>query len=155
MEYTIKKERIPRQPYLAIRETVSIKGIGELMGPLYGELYGWLGRNGVTPTGPAWTRYLAVGPEDCELELGVPIAAQVPGDARVAGGVMPECEVISTLYVGPFEDMGAAYSAMAAWLSEHSAVVSGAPWEVYLTDPAQEPDPAKWQTLIYFPISSS
>lgn len=153
MDYTITTERLGRQPYLATRRTVSIQAIGEIMGPLFGELYGWLGCNGVTPVGPAWTRYLVVGPEETELELGVPIAAEVPGDARVVGGVLPECDVISTLHVGPYEAIGAAYTAMGEWISSHSAVVSGAPWEVYLTDPEQEPAPAKWQTMIYYPVS--
>jgi len=25
-------------------------------------------------------------------------------------------------------------------------------WEVYESDPDQEPDPAKWRTWVYFPI---
>jgi effector-binding domain-containing protein len=25
-------------------------------------------------------------------------------------------------------------------------------WEVYLTDPEEEPDPARWRTEVYWPV---
>ena len=32
---------------------------------------------------------------------------------------------------------------------------AGAPWEVYVTDPATEPDQAKWRTEIFFPVATA
>jgi AraC family transcriptional regulator len=29
---------------------------------------------------------------------------------------------------------------------------TGDPWEVYVTDPGDEPDPSKWQTELVYPI---
>ena len=38
------------------------------------------------------------------------------------------------------------------WLGKNGKLVTGAMWEVYESDPEQEPDPAKWRTWVYFPI---
>jgi len=153
MEYKIESERLIRQPYVAIRTTVRIDRIGEVMGPLYGELFGWLGEEGLAPAGMPWARYLAVGPDECEMELGAPLSVEAVGNVRVIGGVIPACDVVKVLHVGPYDQLGAAYGAMADWMRAHGAQAAGAMWEVYLTDPMQEPDPAKWQTLVYAPIS--
>lgn len=29
----------------------------------------------------------------------------------------------------------------------------GPPWEAYITDPAEHPDPANWRTEIYWPVA--
>jgi len=31
----------------------------------------------------------------------------------------------------------------------------GAPWESYVTDPGEHPDPADWRTEVYWPLSSA
>jgi len=33
-------------------------------------------------------------------------------------------------------------------------VAAGAPWESYVTDPADYPDPADWKTEIFWPVKS-
>ena len=30
----------------------------------------------------------------------------------------------------------------------------GSPWESYITDPAEHPDPANWRTDVYWPITT-
>jgi AraC family transcriptional regulator len=30
---------------------------------------------------------------------------------------------------------------------------AGAPWETYLTDPAEVPDPAEWRTEVVYPAT--
>jgi effector-binding domain-containing protein len=129
--------------------------IGAAMGPLYGELFGWLGQKGIRPAGAPWVRYLVVGAEECELEAGSPLTAEVSGEGRVIAGIMPACTVVSTLHVGPYSELVGAYSALAAWMTTNGAVAAGAMWEVYLTDPQSEPDSAKWQTLVYCPVADA
>ena len=42
-----------------------------------------------------------------------------------------------------------------AWLTQEKRVPGAQMWEIYLTDPAQEPDPAKWRTQICWPVSAA
>ena len=152
MGYTIEQRHNERQPYAAIRTTTPMSGIGAAMGPLYGELFGWLARKGVRATGEPWTRYLHVGPDEVELEIAAPVADEVKSEGRIIGGVMPACDVATTIHDGPYDRLGDAYEALAAWVAEHHAQVTGAMWEVYLTDPNREPDPAKYRTRVFDPI---
>ena len=47
--------------------------------------------------------------------------------------------------MGPYETLGATYDAMNTWLENSpDYVANGGPWELYITDPSAEPDPARW-----------
>ncbi len=39
-------------------------------------------------------------------------------------------------------------------MEENGLRPAGAPWEWYVTDPAEHPDPADWRTEIYWPAAS-
>ncbi len=43
------------------------------------------------------------------------------------------------------------YRAVAAWISGHGGEVVDDAWEVYLSDPTAQPDPATWRTEIVQP----
>jgi effector-binding domain-containing protein len=42
--------------------------------------------------------------------------------------------------------------ALEAWIAEQGRRPAGAPWEVYWSDPREEPDSARWRTEIVWPI---
>jgi len=44
------------------------------------------------------------------------------------------------------------YAALERWMQEQGVRAAGAPWESYITDPAEHPDPASWRTEIYWPL---
>ncbi len=52
------------------------------------------------------------------------------------------------LHVGPYEDLHLAHRAAEKWLPENGLQSSGPAWEVYVTDPGDEPDPGKWRTEV-------
>jgi effector-binding domain-containing protein len=115
-------------------------------------LFGWLGQKGIEATGAPWARYLTVGPEEAELEIGAPVAGEVAGGDGILFGVRPACEVAWTVHVGPYVQMEPAYEAVSSWIAANGRLIAGAGWEFYETDPEQEPDPAKWRTRIVYPV---
>ena len=150
--YTVDLVDLPRQPYVAVRATIRMSEIGERMGGLFEQLYGWLATHQVPPTGEPWTRYLAVGPEEVELEVAAPVAAPVAVNGSVISGVRPACSAARTLHIGPYDAMAGAYSAVIEWVAAQGKAISGAAWEVYESDPQIEPNPAKWRTWVYYPV---
>jgi effector-binding domain-containing protein len=153
MTYSVEARVQERRPYVAVRTTVPMDGIGAAMGPLFERLYGWLGAAGVAPAGMPWTRYLSVGREEVELEVAAPVGADHPPvtDGLIEG-VLPAGEVATTLHVGPYDALPAAYAAIHAWLGAQGLGPSGAMWEVYENGPDSEPDPGRWRTLVCFPF---
>jgi AraC family transcriptional regulator len=152
VDHSFEIEQQPRQPYVAVRATMPMAEIGQRMGPMFGQLFGWLGAHQVAPAGPPWTRYLGVGEEEVELEVGAPVAAPVEASNGVIAGVRPATQVAKALHIGPYDAMEATYTALLDWVRAQGKAVTGAMWEVYESDPEQEPDPAKWRTWIYMPI---
>jgi effector-binding domain-containing protein len=153
MEYQVSMVPQPRQPYVAVRATVPMAGIGEAMGPLFERLYGWLGAHTVSPVGPPFTRYLEVGSDEVELEIAAPVGEVPAVDATVTAGVLPAGEVATTLHVGPYDRLPDAYAAVNGWLAKAGWQISGAMWETYENGPDSEPDPARWRTVVSFPVA--
>lgn len=73
-----------------------------------------------------------------------------PADGVLAS-TLPGGPVAVVACVGPYEEMEAAYVALAAWIAGRGGAPTGDPWEVYLSDPA-EPDPGAWRTDIVMPF---
>jgi AraC family transcriptional regulator len=58
-----------------------------------------------------------------------------------------------TLPHSPYYDgLNEANAAVYAWIQEQGLVVAGPPWEVYVTDPGEVPDPQDWRTEIFWPV---
>ncbi len=150
--YGVELIDLPRAPYVAVRATIRMSEIGQRMGGMFEQLFGWLAQHQVPPTGEPWARYLAVAPEEVEVEVAVPVAAPVAVNGSVISGVRPACTAARTLHVGSYETLESAYTAVIEWVAAQGRVVSGATWEVYESDPQIERNPAKWRTWVYYPV---
>jgi AraC family transcriptional regulator len=51
-----------------------------------------------------------------------------------------------------YDQLVNAYAAVEEWIKSQGFTPSGAPWESYLTDPAEHPDPKDWKTEVFWPI---
>jgi effector-binding domain-containing protein len=47
--------------------------------------------------------------------------------------------------------MGPAYEALADWVERRGGELDGEAWEVYYSDPGEQPDPATWRTEVIQP----
>jgi AraC family transcriptional regulator len=56
------------------------------------------------------------------------------------------------MHGGPYDTLTETYAALERWIEANSARAGGAPWESYITDPADLPDPAEWRTEVYWPL---
>lgn len=108
---------------------------------------------GVDIVGPPFGFYPETPTETVRIEAGFPVSAPATtvGDAHPL--VLPGGRVVQAVHVGPFETMETTYSELEAWMTEQHLEPSTGMWECYLSDPGSEPDQARWQTLIVWPIS--
>jgi AraC family transcriptional regulator len=56
------------------------------------------------------------------------------------------------VHAGPYDQLKETYAAVERWIEEQGASMGGPPWEVYITDPGDHPDPKDWRTEVYWPI---
>jgi effector-binding domain-containing protein len=149
--YEIQTRAAQAQPTAVMTATVTVAGIGPWLARAYGTLGGVFAAHGAHPAGPPFARYHRLGGDKFAVEAGFPVSTAIGADGEVQPSQLPAGPVAVLRYVGPYDQMAAAYEALASWLASHGGEPAGDPWEVYFTDPASEPDPATWRTEIIQP----
>jgi predicted transcriptional regulator YdeE/DNA-binding transcriptional MerR regulator len=82
-----------------------------------------------------------------DVEAAAPAPGPLPGTPRVLVHQLPGVETLAcVVHSGPREDLGGAYSALAAWIEANGYRVSGPNRDVYLQGPA------KCVTEVQFPV---
>ena len=152
MSLNFATREIDSQPIVGIRATTTMEAIKQVIGALFGEVMEYLNGNGLAPAGMPFTIYHEMDAERLEMECGMPVASAVEGTERVRPGELPAGKVATVTHMGPYEQLGQTWSALMKWMEEEGLHAAGAPWEVYVTVPGEEPDPSKWRTDIFFPI---
>jgi len=149
------------QHYAAIPVTVAMDGLSAAVDSGLPELFVWLAGQGIAPSGPPFIRYLVIAMAgEMQIELGVPVAAPVTASGRVQPGSFPEGKYLVLRHTGRYDGLVASNAALQQWAREHQVgldtwdTAEGSAWrsraEHYLTNPAAEPDPAKWEVDVAY-----
>ncbi|GHO49602.1 GyrI-like domain-containing protein [Ktedonospora formicarum] len=159
-----KIDERPDTHYVGIRTMASLQEMGNGLIPrLHTEVYTWLKQQGVPPAGAPFIRYHVINMETkLDIELGVPVAGPIPDDERVRAGVLPAGRYASLIFTG-IENGIKGNGMLLDWGAEH-----GLKWDTFeaeggdgfvsryeseITDPADEPDPSKWDTEVAIRIA--
>jgi len=152
-----KLEQRKAQPYIGIRSQVSMQELGSILPPLSGEVFAWLAKKGVERAGPPFWRYLIVDMEKkLEVDVGVPVAAAIPGEGRIIADVLPGGRYATAVHTGHPDELEQATAALLDWAEKRGIEwrMDDERWagrvEWYLSDPAAEPDMHKWKTELAF-----
>jgi effector-binding domain-containing protein len=151
------------QPYVAVKAQVTMQTISAIADRIP-EVFGWLGAHGIEPAGAPFLKYDAIDmARELEIEAGVPVAALADGDGDVFYGLLPAGRYATLSHIGHPSGLYDATARLLEWASEQGLAFDmserdGAEqWtcrlELYLTDPAQEPDVDKWETQLAFKLA--
>ena len=77
------------RPILAIRAATTMDKIGEVMGSLFGEVYGCIQQSGQEPAGMPFSIYHSMDGDAIDLECGMSVASPTEGLGRVKAGELP------------------------------------------------------------------
>lgn len=154
MSYEVKKERITETPFLFTHRQVKPEAIAEALGAMFGSVFQHATAQGIPFAGPPTARYPSFGPGLVTIEAGMPIAVPADGEGDIKAGSLPGGDVARTIHQGPYDDLNLGHEAVQKWLTENNEEAGGSPWEVYLTDPGEVPDPAEWLTEINWPLAA-
>lgn len=152
--HEIHSETRQDQPTAVLAATMSVAEIGPWLGRVYSSVAKVLAEQGAFPAGPPFARYHRLGDEEFEVEAGFPSSAPISDSGEVRGSTLPGGQVAVTTHVGLYDDMESTYEAVYTWIGDQGGEPSGDPWEVYLTDARETPDPAGWRTEIVAPYRS-
>jgi effector-binding domain-containing protein len=125
--------------------------LAEVMGPMFGEIMGAVQPTGVAPAGMPFSRYHGMHGNVVDLECGIPLSSAVETSGRVAAGELPGGRVATVTHVGPYDQLKNTWGAIMAWVQTEGLTPTGAPWEVYIDDPATV-GVSTLRTQIYVPV---
>ncbi len=144
---------VPRQNVVFGRATCSHSEIGPTLMQVLPSVANQLERAGAEMAGPPFCRYTAWRENDCDIEGGCPVIGEVQEGGEVFVGTLGGMRAVMGEYNGPYEGLGGAHEAIRAYIAENGFEANDAPFEIYMTDPEEEPDPSKWITHVYWPIA--
>jgi AraC family transcriptional regulator len=115
-------------------------------------------QRGLAIAGYPITRYLETSVGLVTFETGMRVTAHsgdwtaADGQGDVLAETLPAGPAATTIHCGPYDQLQDAYAAVEEWIAANGFRPSGAPWEAYLNDPADHPNPQDWKTGVYWPL---
>ena len=149
---SIERREIAAQNILSVRLRAGRHEIASAIGEGLGKAFPYSQRLGLAIAGRPFTRYLSTGPGLFSIEVGMPVATAPQGEGVVEAGTLPAGPVAVATHAGPYDQLSETYAALERWIESNGYRIGGAPWESYITDPADHPDPADWRTEVYWPL---
>lgn len=141
------------QDTAVVHDRVPTDQIKELFARALPAVMAALARQGGHPVGPPFAKYFGMPTDTVEVEVGFPVASAVTETDGVTRGTLPGGPVVRTLHVGPYDTLPETYDAVMTFMKEEGLEPADAMWEVYLSDPAAQPDPATWRTEVWWPVA--
>jgi effector-binding domain-containing protein len=159
----VQSQRREAQSYAAIPTRVTMDTLSGAVDQAFPELFGWLAGHAIAPAGPPFIRYLVVDmTAGLQIEMGVPVGRNIDSDGRITPGILPAGQYAVLRHAGPYDGLIATNAALQQGAQEHGITLDcwdtpeGTAWgarvEHYLTNPATEPDPAKWEVDVAYLI---
>lgn len=156
MAYAIAKKELTPQPVIVARRRIKPADLAKTLAEVLGAVFLYAQQNGMALTGQPFTRYVEWGPGIWTIEAGLPVAAlkaDLPPGGEVRAETLPGGPAAVTTHTGPYDGLSAAHAAVEQWIEAQGLKAAGAPWEVYVTDPADYPDTKDWRTDIFWPLA--
>jgi AraC family transcriptional regulator len=164
--YSVAKKDLAPQPVLVVRRRAKRSEIASTIAEALPHVFLYSQQNGIALAGLPFTRYVEMGPGLVTMEPGMRVAApgqdsnsidaawtRTSGDGEVARDTLPGGPVATTMHIGSYDKLTEAYAAIEQWIEAQGLVAAGAPWESYVTDPGEVPDPKDWKTEVFWPVA--
>ncbi|WCO65496.1 GyrI-like domain-containing protein [Iamia majanohamensis] len=121
----------------------------------FSEVAAALADQGIAPAGPAFARYAGPPGATADLEVGFPTHDPVSPHGEVRPGSLPAARVARTVHAGGFDGLGEAWASLGAWIDAQGLTPGPDLWEVYVTEPTPDMDPADLRTELSWTVRSA
>jgi effector-binding domain-containing protein len=152
--YEVVIKKVDRQTVVSVRGVIPTYGD---VGQLFGEVFGYLGSQGINPIGPPLAIYHdgEYREKDVDVEVAVPVAGKVPGNKRVKSNELPAVtQMACVIHRGGYDSISQAYNAVMAWIDKNGYRITDHDREVYLQGPGQG-EPASYVTEVQLPVEKA
>jgi len=129
-----------------IRRVVATDRIGEFFDGAFRSIAATATGQAAGIAGPAFALYHGMPADTVDLEVGFPTVRPVQPVGEVTAGSLPGGRVARAVHAGGYDGLGAAWQQLGAWIGEQGGAPGAVFWEVYVTEPNPQMDPADLRT---------
>ncbi len=137
---------------VGIRRQIPRSEIGNFIPEAFGTVGPFINSEGLTMTGPPVAIYYSVIGDEVDMAAGAPVMQVTAASDQIVELELPGGKKATTVHVGPYGGLANAWDAFIEDLKSQGHAPGMPCWEEYLTDPRQESDSSKWQTMLVEPI---
>ncbi|HET9655868.1 MAG TPA: GyrI-like domain-containing protein [Kineosporiaceae bacterium] len=139
-----------------VHEVVAMSALPDFFARALSAAAATAGQQGLGISGPPFALYHGMpGPQGVDVEAGFPVSGTVRDGGDVVASRLPAGPTAVALHVGPYEGLPQTYDEVIRRLREEGLAPSTDMWEEYLSDPATEPDPQTWRTVVHWPARTA
>jgi effector-binding domain-containing protein len=135
-----------------IRDVVPIDELPAFFDRAFSTLAERISAQGIAITGPAFSLYHDHPSDTADVEVGFPTDRTIDPSGGVEPGSLPGGHVARVVHEGGYDELAAAWDRLGEWMSDHGLSFRMPFWEVYLTEPSPEMDPADLRTQLNHPV---
>jgi len=149
----IELVEVSRRATAVVRGTIPMAELPAFFDSAFEQLATALTRQQRTISEPAFALYHGAPTEVARLEVGFPVETEVEPTGDVEASHLPAGKVARTIHRGSFEQLGDSWGRLGAWIGDRDLEPGESMWEVYLTEPSPDMDPADLVTELNWPVS--
>jgi effector-binding domain-containing protein len=135
-----------------VRGVVGVSELPAFFDRSFAALGAALAAQGATPSGPAFAHYLRPPGETAELEVGFPVERLLESSGDVVPSRWGGGRVATVVHEGGYDSLGESWGRLQDWVARQGLRPAVDLWEVYLTEPTPDGDPAANRTALFLPL---
>lgn len=143
---------LPRRATVVVRDRVAMARIREFFDGAFAALGNAIATQQLVVTDAPFACYHGLPSDTVDIEVGFVTDSPVRAADGVGPGHLPACRAARLLHLGSFDTLGASWERLGAWIGAHDAIPAGQLWEIYLTEPHPDMDPADLRTELVWPV---
>lgn len=143
---------MPPATTAVIGGVIAVADLTDFFDRSFSTLAAVLADQGVAIVGPAFALYHGPPSETADLEVGFVIDRPVRTDGEVRAGSLPGGRVARHVHHGGYDELGPAWEGLRSWIEERGLTPGRDLWEVYVTEPSPDMDPADLRTELNWPL---
>ena len=143
----IEIKQVEKRPVVGIRRRIEKSDVGDFIREAFSTVGPFFNSKGMKITGPPVAIYYEVTEDKMDIAAGAPVTKVTASSGEITELELKAGRVATAVYTGPYEGLPSAWDEFMTQIASRSETVVEPCWEEYTTDPSNEPDSSKWQTL--------
>lgn len=146
--------------YMYTSASTSLEALDARMAELLPKVHRFMEENNITMAGKPMTIYNEWDEQNgtAIISCAIPTTTRIitPSESAVLCSFMPSQTVVKATLKGDYKNLKEAWDKAQAYVQDngYEQPLDSAPFELYVTDPEETPNPADWITEIYIPIKA-